>query len=176
MKGQMTGRESQHKNIPCNCFGDGIGPYREYYCYKDHSPHRGIHCYISIPLGFGINEIRKYAWIAGHWMQEARFVRVKLASGDLMDYSLKSFQKLLRAENADFTVAHHIMYKGPYYTPNWGRHNLTVTRELIPGFLGLGIIRRTGWAHESPKFGDYCYSWRDGSPGIRVLRYSLQTA
>ena len=176
MSGQMTARESPYRNMACNCFGDGIGPYKEHYCYKAHPPHGGIHCYVSIPLGPSINEIRKYAWLARHWVQEARFIRVKFPSGDLMDYSLKSFQKLLRAENADFRVAHHITYKGPYYTPNWGMHNLTVTRELIPGFLGLGVIRRTARAHESPQFGEYCYSWRDGSPGIRVVRYSLQGA
>lgn len=176
MNDQMMRRQSPHKNVPGNCFGDGIGPYKEYYCYKDHTPHRGIHCYVSIPLGPGINEITKYAWLGRHWMQEARFVRVKLPSGDLMDYSLKSFQKLLQAENADFTVAHHIMHKGPCYTRSWGKHNLTVTREFIPTFFGLGAIRRTGWAHESPQFGDYCYSSRDGSLGIRVVRYSLQIA
>jgi hypothetical protein len=174
--GQVTGSESSSKNKACNCFGDGIGPYKEHYCYKVHAPHGGIHCYISIPIGPSVNEIRKFAWVAKQWMQESRFVRVKSSSGDLMDYSLKSFQKVLRGEKTDFRVAHRTTYKGPYYTPNWGMHNLTVTRELIPGSLGLGVIRRTGWAHESPQFGEYVYSWRDGSPGIRVIRYSLQNA
>jgi hypothetical protein len=171
---QTTGNESPHRNKPRNSFGDGIGPYKEYYCYKIHGPHKGVHCYISIPVGPSVNEIRKYAWVARQWMEEARFIRAKISSSDLMDYSLKSFQKLLRHEKTDFRVAHHTTYEGPYYTPNWGMHNLTVTREFIPGSLGLGVIRRTAWAHESPQFGEYCYSWRDGSPGIRVVRYSLE--
>ena len=174
MSGQITGHEHPDRNTVRNSFGDGIGPYKEHYCYKVHAPHAGIHCYVSIPVGPSANEIRKYAWVAGQWMQESRFIRVKIPSGDLMDYSLKSFQKLLRGEKAEIRVAHHTTYKGPYYTPNWGMHNLTVTREFIPGSLGFGVIRRTGCAHESPKFGEYCYSWRDGSPGIRVVRYSLQ--
>jgi hypothetical protein len=70
-------------------------------------------------------------------MQESRFIRAKISSGDLMDYSLKSFQKLLRGEKAEIRVAHHATYKGPCYTPNWGMHNLTATREFIPGSLGL---------------------------------------
>jgi hypothetical protein len=176
LSGETTMGRTPHENKGSNCFGDGIGPYKEHYCYKAHGPHRGIHCYISIPLSTSSNEIRKYAWVAKQWMQEARFIRVKVLSGDLVDYSLRSFQKLLRGEKADFRVTHHTTYKGPYYTPNWGLHNLTVTREFIPGFLGLGVIRRTGWAHESPQFGEYCYSWRDGSPGIRVVRYSLRMA
>jgi hypothetical protein len=170
---QSTANDSPDKNSACNSFGDGIGPYKEYYCYKLHAPHGGIHCYISIPVGPNVNEIRKYAWLARQWMQEARFIRVKISSADLMDYSLKSFQKLLHGEKADFRVSHHTTYKGPYYTPNWGMHDLTVTREFIPGSLGVGVVRRTACAHESLQFGEYCYSWRDGSPGIRVVRYSL---
>lgn len=174
MSGQITGNESSQKSRAPNSFGDGIGPYKEYYCYKIHPPHGGIHCYISIPVRPSVNEIRKYAWLGRQWMQEARFIRVRISSGDLVDYSPKSFQKLLRGEKTDYRVSHHTTYNGPYYTPNWGTHNLTVTRELIPGSLGLGVIRRTACAHESPQFGEYCYSWRDGSPGIRVIRYSLQ--
>jgi len=174
ISGQTTGNESSDKNRACNSFGDGIGPYKEHYCYKVHAPHGGIHCYISIPVGPSVNEIRKYAWLARQWMQEARFIRVRISSDDLMDYSLKSFQKLLHGEKADFRISHHTTYKGPYYTPNWGMHNLTVTREFIPGSLGVGVVRRTACAHESPQFGEYCYSWRDGSPGLRVVRYSLQ--
>ena len=177
---QMNGQITESKGTPvskaCNSFGDGIGPYKEHYCYKVHSPHAGIHCYVSIPLGPSVNEIRKLAWIGRQWMQESRFIRVKSTSGDVTDYSLESFRRLLRGEKTNFRVIHHIVYKGPYSTPNLGTHNLTVTRELIPGFLGVGAIRRTGWAHESPRFGEFCYSWRDGSPGIRVLRYSLQNA
>jgi len=154
-------------------FGDGIGPYREYFCYKDHSPHKGLHCYVSVPLGPGVNEITKYAWYARHWVQESRFVRIKMSSVDLRDYSLKSYTRLLSGEIARFMVAHHLLYKGPYYTPSWGMHNLTVTRELIPGVAGIGSIRRTAWAHETEQFGEYCYSCRDGSPGIRVIRYSV---
>jgi len=177
---QMNGQITESKGTPvskaCNSFGDGIGPYKEHYCYKVHSPHAGIHCYVSIPLGPSVNEIRKLAWVGVQWMQESRFIRVKSTSGDVTDYSLESFRRLLRGEKTNFRVIHHIVYKGPYSTPHLGTHNLTVTRELIPGFLGVGAIRRTGWAHESPRFGEFCYSWRDGSPGIRVLRYSLQNA
>ena len=176
MNSQITMSKGTHVNRACNSFGDGIGPYKEHYCYKVHSPHAGIHCYVSIPLGPSVNEIRKLAWVGVQWMQESRFIRVKSTSGDVTDYSLESFRRLLRGEKTNFRVIHHIVYKGPYSTPHLGTHNLTVTRELIPGFLGVGAIRRTGWAHESPRFGEFCYSWRDGSPGIRVLRYSLQNA
>jgi len=174
--GQITESKGTPVNKACNSFGDGIGPYKEHYCYKVHPPHVGIHCYVSIPLAPSVNEIRKLAWVGKQWMQESRFIRVKSTSGDLTDYSLKSFRRLLQGEKTDFRVFHHAIYKGPYYTPNWGTHNLTVTRELIPGSLGVGVIRRTAWAHESPRFGEFCYSWRDGSPGIRVIRYSLQIA
>lgn len=176
MNRQITEGKGTPINKACNSFGDGIGPYKEHYCYKVHPPHVGIHCYVSIPLGPSVNEIRKLACVGKQWMQESRFIRVKSPSGDLTDYSLKSFRRLLQGEKTDFRVFHHTIYKGPYYTPNWGTHNLTVTRELIPGSLGVGVIRRTAWAHESPRFGEFCYSWRDGSPGIRVIRYSLQIA
>jgi len=172
--GQITESKGTPVNKAGNSFGDGIGPYKEHYCYKVHPPHVGIHCYVSIPLGPSVNEIRKLAWVGKQWMQESRFIRVKSPSGDLTDYSLKSFRRLLQGEKTHFRVFHHAIYKGPYYTPNWGTHNLTVTRELIPGSLGVGVIRRTAWAHESPRFGEFCYSWRDGLPGIRVIRYSLQ--
>jgi hypothetical protein len=174
MNGQITMSKSTYANKACNSFGDGIGPYKEHYCYKVHSPHAGIHCYVSIPLGRNVNEIKKLAWVGKRWMQESRFIRVKSPSGDLTDYSLESFRRLLRGEKTNFRIIHRIVYKGPYSTPNLGTHNLTVTRELIPGSLGVGAIRRTAWAHESPWFGEFCYSWRDGSPGIRVIRHSLQ--
>jgi len=106
-------------------------------------------------------------------MEEDRFIRIRVSPRDLVDYSPKSFRNVLQGERAPMMRAHHVVYKGPYYSPSWGMHNLTVTRELIRGFAGIGYSMRTAWAHCSEEFGEYCYSCRDGWPGMRVIRHSV---
>jgi hypothetical protein len=154
-------------------FGDGVGPHRDCFLFKDHGIHKGYHRYVSRPLARGCNEITKYGWIGNHWVEEARFIRVRVSPRDLVDYSVKSFENVLQGKRAPIMRAHHIVYKGPHYTPSWGMHNLTVTREVVPGFAGIGHSTRTAWAHSSKEFGEYCYSCRDGWTGTRVIRHSL---
>jgi hypothetical protein len=157
----------------CLSFGDGIGPYRACLFFKDHGIHKGYHWYISRPLARGCNEITKYGWMANQWIKEASFVRIRISPWDLLDYSEGNFWKVLQGKKSPVMRAHHTVYKGSYYTPNWGIHDLTVTRELIRGFAGIDYRMRTAWAHNSRQFGEYCYSCRDGWLGMRVIRYSV---
>jgi len=153
-------------------FGDGVGSNRVHFCHKVHGFHQGLHCYASRSLGPNRNEITKYAWLAGHWVLEDIFVRIKTSPYDLVDYDPRSYEKLLQGKVCRPKRIHHIIYRGPHYIPSWGLHTLTFSREILPGPAGVGSKSRTAWAHESEQFGEYCYSASDGAQGIRVLRYS----
>jgi hypothetical protein len=152
-------------------FGDGMGPSREFYFRKVHEGHDGLHRYRTTQMSYGCNEITKWWWAAHHWIQEARFFRIRISPLTLVDYEPKQFQKLLRGQHANFKRIHHLEYDGRYYTPAWGEHKLTVTKETRPDF-GVGYVRKSAWSHKSERFGEYSYSWVDNHP-IRVIRQSV---
>ena len=155
-------------------FGDGMGPSREFYFRKVHEGHDGLHRYRTRQITYGCNEITKWWWAAHHWIQEARFFRIRISLLTLVDYEPREFQKLMRGQRADFKRTHHLAYEGPYYNPAWGDHKLTVTRETRPNF-GVGYIRKNAWSHQSERFGECSYSWVDNHP-IRVIRQSVTLA
>lgn len=152
-------------------FRAGMGPSRGAYFRKVHEGHDGLHRYTTSQVGYNCNEITKWWWVANHWALEARFFRIRTSPLDLVDYSPQEFQKLLRGRKANFMRTHHLVYHGPYYTPSWGAHELTVTVETRPN-LGVGYVRKTAWSHESQRFGECSYSWVDKHP-IRVIRQSI---
>jgi hypothetical protein len=89
----------------------------------------------------------------------------------LLDYEPGQFQKLLRGQRANFKRTHLLVYEGPYYTPAWGEHKLTVTMEIKQNF-GAGYVRKNAWSHQSERYGEFSYSWIDNYP-IRVIRQSV---
>ncbi len=152
-------------------FRDGMGPSREAYFRKIHEGHIGLHCYRTIQVASNCNQITKWWRVAHHWALEARFFRIKTSPLSLVDYTPQEFQVLLRGQKANFMRTHYIAYQGPYYTPGWGAHELTVTIEIKPNF-GVGYVRKNAWSHVSEQFGEYSYSWIDNHP-IRVIRQSV---
>ena len=160
----LNGRTIEH-------FRDGMGRSRAVYFRKVHEGHDGLHLYRTNQVGYNCNEISKWWWVANHWALEARFFRIKTSPFDLVDYAPQEFQKLLRGRKANFMRTHHLVYHGPYYTPSWGTHELTVTRETRPN-RGVGYVHKTAWSHESEQFGECSYSWVDKHP-VRVIRQSV---
>lgn len=152
-------------------FRDGMGRSREAYFRKIHEGHDGLHRYRTNQVAYNCNEITKLWWVANHWVQEARFFRIRTSPSNLIDYNPQEFQKLLRGQKANFMRTHLLAYHGPYYSPSWGTHELTITVETRPNF-GAGYAHKIAWAHESGLFGEYCYSWIDKHP-IRVIRQSV---
>jgi hypothetical protein len=152
-------------------FGDGMGPSREVYFRKVHEGHDGLHRYRTRQITYDCNEITKLWWTANHWVQEARFFRIRRSPSTLVDYEPGEFQKLLRGQRANFKRTHSLAYEGPYYTPAWGEHKLTVTMETKPN-LGAGFVRKHAWSHQSGRFGECSYSWIDNHP-VRVIRQSV---
>ncbi len=148
-----------------------MGPSRDAYFRKIHEGHAGLHCYRTIQIASNCNQITKWWWVAHHWALEARFFRIRTSPSSLTDYSPQEFRKLLSGQKANFMRTHHVSYQGPYYTPSWGAHELTVTIETKPNF-GAGYIRKNAWGHMSMQFGEYSYSWIDNHP-IRVIRQSM---
>lgn len=154
-----------------NHFRDGMGQSREAYFRKIHEGHDGLHRYRTVQVAYNCNEITKWWWVATHWAMEARFFRMRASPSTLIDYNPQEFQKLLRGQKANFMRIHQLVYQGPYYTANWGAHELTVTVETKPN-LGFGYVYKNAMAHESEQFGEYSYSWIDRHP-IRVIRQSI---
>ena len=153
------------------CFGDGMGPTREAYFRKVHEGHDGLHRYRTRQITHNCNEITKWWWAANHWIQEARFFRIRTSPLTLVDYEPAEFQKLLRGQLANFKRTHTLAYQGPCYAPGWGNHKLTVTMETKPN-LGAGYVSKNAWSHQSEVLGECSYSWIDGHP-IRVFRQSV---
>jgi hypothetical protein len=152
-------------------FGDGMGPSREVYFRKVHEGHDGLHRYRTRQVTYGCNEITKSWWVANHWIQEARFFRIRRSPLTLVDYEPGEFRKLLRGQRANFKRTHSLTYEGPFYTPSWGEHKLTITMETKPNF-GAGYVRKNAWSHQSKRFGECSYSWIDNHP-VRVIRQSV---
>ena len=152
-------------------FRDGMGRSREAYFRKVHEGHDGLHLYRTSQVGYNCNEITKWWWVANHWVLEARFFRIRTSPFDLVDYTPQEFQKLLLGRKADSMRTHHLVYDGPYYTPNWGTHELVVTQETRRN-VRISQVRKTAWSHESQLFGECSYSWVDKHP-IRVVRQSV---
>ena len=134
-------------------FHDGMGRSREVYFRKVHEGHDGLHLYATNQVGYNCNEITKWRWVTNHWALEARFFRIRISPRDLVDYTPQEFQKLLRWRRANFMRSHHLVYQGPYYTPSWGMHKLTVALETRPN-VGVGYVHKTAWSHESQQFGE----------------------
>jgi len=149
-----------------------MGPSRETYFRKVHAGHDGLHRYRTRELMYGCNEITKSWWAAHHWIEEARFFRIRTSPLTLVDYEPGEFQKLLQGQRANFKRTHSLVYEGPYYTPAWGEHKLTVTIETKPNF-GAGHVYKNSWCHQSEQFGECSYSWIDNHP-IRVIRRSAE--
>jgi hypothetical protein len=152
-------------------FGDGMGPTREAYFRKVHEGHDGLHRYRTRQITSSCNEITKWWWVANHWVEEARFFRIRASPLTLIDYEPAEFQKLLRGQHANFKRTHTLAYQGPSYAPGWGEHTLTVTMEAKPN-LGAGYVYKNARSHQSRLFGECSYSWIDNHP-IRVFRQSL---
>ena len=152
-------------------FGDGMGASREAYFRKVHEGHDGLHRYRTRQITHDCNEITKWWWAANHWIQEARFFRIRTSPLMLVDYEPGEFKKLLQGQRANFKRTHSLAYEGPYYTPGWGEHKLTVTMETKPNF-GIGYVRKNAWAHQSERLGEYSYSWISKHP-VRVIRQSV---
>ena len=148
-----------------------MGPSRELYFRKIHEAHDGLHSYRTKQIAHDCNEITKCWWTANHWIQEARFFRIKTSPLTLVDYEPTEFQKLLQGQSANFKRTHHLTYEGPYYTPAWGEHTLIVTMETKPNFVA-GYVRKNAWSHQSERFGECSYSWIDNHP-IQVFRQSV---
>ena len=156
---------------PMRYFGDGMGPSRQVYFRKVHEGHDGLHVFKTRQIVLNCNEITKEWWATSHWIEEARFFRMKTSPLTLVDYSPGEYQKLLQGQRAEFSKTHTITYEGPYYAPLWGIHKLTITFELKPNY-GFGYIRRDSWAHQSEYFGEFCYSRIPNHP-ILVIRQSV---
>ena len=148
-----------------------MGPSREVYFRKIHEAHDGLHRYITREIAYGCNEITKCWWAANHWIQEAKFFRIRTSPLTLLDYEPTEFEKLLRGQGANFKRTHRLAYEGPYCTPTWGNHKLIVTIETKPNF-GAGSVRKNAWSHQSERFGECSYSWIDNHP-IQVFRQSV---
>jgi len=147
-----------------------MGSSREAYFRKIHEGHDGLHRYRTRQISHVCNEITKWWWAANHWIEEARFFRIRTSPLTLVDYEPGEFQKLLRGLHPNFKRIHFLEYEGPYYTPSWGQHKVAVTVETRPNF-GAGYVRKNAWCHQSEYFGECSYSWIDNYP-IRVIRQS----
>lgn len=155
-------------------FGDGIGPRRQTFFEKSHGACSGLHLYITDPVGPNANLIRKFVWTANHWVDESRFIRVKVSPIELRDYSFGKSSELLKVHYTIFSGYVDVESWGLPYLKNWGPHKLTKTKEREFVFGDDGIKQRTAWNHYHEKYGEFSISQRDLPPGIdNVFRRSV---